>query len=173
MSLSKNIKEVCVPMTIGATDFPYEYPCFYSDKIKSWLTFDEYAEMFPDKFADFILNKTDQSVIVCFVSDKLSYGGKKYAMIFVYVSFIGFDIFMEGVKRGNSYDMIPDKAKKNAPYQDMITDDEMFNYSRGERIYLGLCNGMSWVKDVLMAYNIGEINETGSTPDYEGMVLVF
>ena len=31
-------------MTIGATDFPYEYPCFYSDKIKSWLTFDEYAE---------------------------------------------------------------------------------------------------------------------------------
>lgn len=160
-------------MILGATDFPNEYPCFYSDTLKEWLTFNDYAEMFPSKFADFMMNKTDQSAIVCFVSDKLAQRGKKYAMMFVYVSFIRFDIFMEGVKRGESYDLIPDKAKRNAPYQDMITDDEMFNYSRGERLYLGLCNTMSWVKEILTAYNVGEIDESGSTPDYEGMVLVF
>jgi len=156
-----------------ATDFPVDYPCFYSNDLKEWINYDEYASIFYENFADFMMDRTDEQVLISFMSDKLSKEREKYALVVVYASMIGDDIFLEGVKRVNYFDELPNKEKQNNAYLSITTNDENKLYYKGKRIYVGKNNRMSWVKDVILAYVKGEINLTGTTPDYEGMVMVY
>ena len=52
-------------------------------------------------------------------------------------SMIGDDIFLEGVKRVNYFDELPDKSKQNNAYLSITTNDENKSYYKGKRIYVG------------------------------------
>tara|TARA_R110002110_G_scaffold111604_2_gene277855 strand:- start:12438 stop:12923 length:486 start_codon:yes stop_codon:yes gene_type:complete len=148
--------------------FPDDYTTFYSEKVRDWWSYIDYAELFSENFRELLLknNKEGDLLAIVFASKKLG-GGENYALLYIPVAIEIEDVQMRGVKHIGTFKNPPNRITKNAAYITMLTDESLNNYKYGNRMYIGTTEKISEVKEIIVAWVEGLITPTGSLPDYD------
>ena len=148
--------------------FPDEYATFYSEKVRDWWTFIDYAEIFNENFKELLMKKVNEGdmLAIVFASKKLGREGN-YALLYIPVAIEIEDVQMREIMHIGTYKNPPNQITKNEAYIRMLTDESLNNFKYGNRLYIGTTEKMSEVKEIIVAWVEGLITPTGCLPDYD------
>ena len=153
----------------GITQLPLGYPVFYVGSKDEWVSENEFASKMPKLFSQFIQNKVEEKMLVAFTNSKVATGGVGTALLFVYVSVIGDDAYIRGVKKIGTYKNPPSSKSKNEAHIQLLSHEDGFKYPHGWRYYAGDEIDMGFIREVIEGWMLGLINKSGSAPDYDGV----
>ena len=146
--------------------FPADYPVFYVGFTEDWWPTDDFASTFTSDFTKFMTQDNTDGLAFVFASDELG-GENGYAIMSLSVGYDDNNAYIRGVRHIATFPHPPDRKDKNEAYIYMMSDPTLNKYPYGSRYYVGSTNSMKKIKEIIEAWMLGEINETGSVPEFD------
>jgi len=144
--------------------FPAEYPNMYVRQLGEWWSEQDYASVMTQRHTEFLIRNGDEEGLFIFASHKLG-KGKGFALMGVGVSIIGDDAYIKGIQYKGTFIEPLRSNSKNKAYLKIMMDENNNDYD--QIFYLGIGDSMKQVKEIIEAWIMGEINDSGSIPEYD------